>query len=141
MILFFQSSRCHMISGGAVKSEWSDWLEQILECIFTWTLERNILGPSDWKHAILDLFESPCLGLYMYQISDGLDRWGSRYFVSKMGSKIGVKSGCMTGKIRPDPKISWNLAVLRVLSRFLIYFGTWGQWDRRFSDILYIYKK
>ena len=66
------SSRCHVISG-AVKLEdliGRNWLESLF---FTWTLEDNISGSSDWIRAILDLLEIPCLGLYVYQILDGLD--------------------------------------------------------------------
>jgi hypothetical protein len=40
--------------------------------IFIQTLEDDILASTDWIYAILDLFESPCLGLYICKISDGL---------------------------------------------------------------------
>ena len=42
---------------------------------FTRSLERNISGSSDWIHAVLDLFESQCLALSVYKISDRLVRY------------------------------------------------------------------
>ena len=66
------SSRCHVISGAVRLDDLigRNWLESLF---FTRTLEDNISGSTDWIHAILDLLESPCLGLYVYQILDELD--------------------------------------------------------------------
>jgi hypothetical protein len=53
-------------------------------CYVCRTLEDNISASCDWIYAILDLLESPCLGLYVYQFLDKLDRRLPRYCAPKM---------------------------------------------------------
>src|SRR2546429_4350142 len=61
---------------GLVKNSWRYCVSKIgysVQCtlysilFFTPSLRCNISGSSDWIYAILDIFESPCLTLSMYQ--------------------------------------------------------------------------
>ncbi len=42
------------------------------------------------------------------------------------------------GPKRPDPKLIGKFMFFLSLGKFLIEIFVWGQWDRRFSNILYI---
>ncbi len=58
------------------------------------TLDADILGSTDWNHANADLFGSPWLGLYVYQISDRLVAYLGIYSRQRLGIFI-VHAGNM----------------------------------------------